>query len=145
MPTNELNIGNDWVLDVIDPLNGGVQSWSLITGFSKKQNTKRIESNALDGLTRIADLPDTWEGTITLDRNSPAVDNYFAAREDAYFAKRVQPPCTITETINEVDGGISQWRYEGVSLTLDNGGNAQGKDKVEMNVNWIATRRRKVF
>lgn len=144
MPLNDFNIGNDWTIDIFDPINGGIQSWSLQTGFSKKQNSTRVTSNGLDGLTRIADIPDTWEGTLTFDRASSAIDNYFAARDEAYYAGRVQPPCTITETIREVDGGITQWRYEGVSLTYDNGGNAQGKDKVEVSVNWIAGRRRKV-
>lgn len=116
-----------------------------MTGFSKKQNTTRITSNALDGKTRIADIPDTWEGTCTYDRASSAIDDYFAAREEAYHQGRVLPPCTITETIREVNGGITQWRFEGVSMTYDNGGNAQGKDKVEVSVNWIAGRRRKVI
>jgi hypothetical protein len=144
IPTSAFSIGNDWTIDIFDPLNGGIQSWSLLTGFSKKQNTTRITSNALDGRTRLVDLPDTYEGTMTFDRASPAIDNYFAARDEAYYQGRVQPPVTLTETIKEVDGGISQWRYEDVSLTYDNGGNAQGKDKVEVSVNWIAGRRRKV-
>lgn len=129
----------------MDPLNGGVQSFSLITGFSKQQNTQEVRSNALDGLTRIAHLPDTWTGTITYDRASSAIDDYFARREEAYYQGRVQPPCTITETIREVNGGITQYRYEGVSFTLSNGGNAAGRDRVEMSIDFVAGRRRKVI
>ena len=145
MPVNEFNIGNDWTIDLFDPLTGGAQSFSLVTGFSKQQNTTEVRSNALDGITRIAHLPDTWNGTITIDRANSAVDNYFAAREEAYYQGRVQPPCTITETVKEVNGGVTQWRYEGVSFTLSNGGNAQGKDKVEMSIDFIASRRLKVI
>ena len=124
---------------------GGIQSFQLLTGFSKKPNFTRITSNALDGKTRIVDLPDTWEGTITFDRASDAIDAYFAAREEAYHNGQVLPTCMITETIQEVNGGLSQYRYEGVSITMSDAGNAQGKDKVAMTVDFIAGRRKKVF
>lgn len=145
MPTADFNIGRDWTVDIMDPLQGGVQSFSLITGFSKQQNSTRVTSNGLDGITRIADLPDTWEGTITYDRASSALDDYFARVEQAWRDGLVMPPCTITETIREVGGGISQYRYEGVSLTFTNAGNAQGRDKVEQTVSFIASIRRKVI
>jgi hypothetical protein len=145
IPVNDFNIGNDWAIDLFDPLTGGIQSFSLVTGFTKQQDTTEVSSNALDGLVRRAHLPGGWSGTITVDRANPNIDNYFAAREDAYYQGRVQPPCTITETITEVGGGISQFRYEGVSFKLDGGGNAQGKDKVEMSVAFTASRRRKVI
>ncbi len=124
---------------------GGIQSFQLVTGFAKRPNHTRLTSNALDGMTRIADLPDTWEGTITFDRASSAIDDYFAAKEEAYHRGQVLPPCTITETIREVNGGLTQFRYEGVSLTMTDAGNAQGKDKVAMTIDFIAGRRRKVI
>jgi hypothetical protein len=145
LPANEFSIGSDWVIDLLDPITGGVQSFSLLTGFSKQQNTTEIRSNALDGLTRIYHVPETWSGTCTYDRATRAIDDYFVAREDVYFSGRVQQPCTITETIREVDGSTSQYRYTGVSFTLSNGGNAQAKDRVEMSIDWIASRRVRVF
>lgn len=146
MPANEMNIGSDWTVDLFDPLNGGVLSaFSLLTGFSKKQNTTRITSNALDGLTRIYDVPETWEGACTYDRATSAMDDYFVRREQAYFDGRVQPPCTLTETIREIGGGITQYRYEGVSFTMSNGGDAKSKEKVEVEISWIASRKRKVI
>jgi hypothetical protein len=145
IPINELSIGNDWSIDIFDPLTNGIQSFSLITGFTKQQDTTTVTSNALDGIVRRAHLPNGWTGTITFDRSTPAIDNYFSAREDAYYAGRVQPPCTLTETIKEVDGSITQFRYEGVSFALNQGGNAQGKDRVEMSIEFTASRRRKVI
>lgn len=145
IPVNEFSIGNDWSIDLLDPLTGGVQSFTLLTGFSKQQDTQEVTSNALDGIVRRAHLPNGWSGTITFDRASSAIDDYFAAREEAYYQGRVQPPCTITETIREVNGGVTQYRYEGVSFRLNQGGNAQGKDRVEMTIDFTASRRRKVI
>jgi hypothetical protein len=141
----EFNVGRDWVIDVFDPLLGGVQSFSIMTGWSKSQNTTRIQSRGIDGTTRIRDLRDTWEGTVTFDRANPAIDNYFAAREQADANGQDLPPCSITETIREDGGGISQFRYTGVALTLAQGGDARGDSKIEMTINWIATRRLKVI
>jgi hypothetical protein len=112
-----------------------------MTGFSKSMNTTRLQSTAIDGTTRIRDLRLTWEGTLTFDRRNAALDYYFAAREDADRRGQDLPPCSITETIREDGGGISQFRYIGVAMTLAQGGEARGDSKIEMTVNWIATGR----
>ncbi|MFD2271412.1 hypothetical protein ACFS07_10430 [Undibacterium arcticum] len=39
-------------------------------------------------------------------------------------------PVTITETIQEVSGSISQYRYLQVLLTLEDAGNYKGDDSV---------------
>jgi hypothetical protein len=145
LPANEFNIGSDWTIDLFDPLQGGVQTFSLITGFSKRQTTNRVTSRGLDGIRRDYDIPDGWEGTLTFDRASPALDAYFAAREQAHYDGQVIPPCSITETIREVGGGITQWRYENVTLAMSQGGEARGDAKVEMTVDFVSSRRRRVI
>lgn len=141
----EFNAGRDFSIDIFDPLLGGVQSFSIMTGFSKSMNTTRLQSTSIDGTTRIRDLRLTWEGTCTFDRRNAALDNYFAAREEADRNGQDLPPCSITETIREDGGGISQFRYIGVAMTLAQGGDARGDSKIEMTVNWIATGRLKVI
>lgn len=145
MATPDFNVGNDWSIDLFDPVGGGILSFSLLTGFSKQQDTTDVSSNALDGLTRRVSLPSGWSGSITYDRANRAIDDYFAAKEDAYYNKRTQPPATITETINEVGGGISQWRFIGVDFKYTQAGNAQGKDKVEVSIDFTASRRIRVI
>ena len=145
MPTNETNISSDWSIDLIDPIHGGVQSFSLITGFSKRQDVTEVSSTGLDGVRRRANIPDGWSGSITFDRASRALDDYFAQVEDDYYAGRVTPPCSITETIREVDLSLSQWRYTKVNFSYSDGGNAQGKEKVAQTVDWTAARRIRVF
>lgn len=145
MPAQEFNIGSDWTIDIFDPLQGGVQTFQLITGFSKRQTTNRITSRGLDGVRRDYDIPDGWEGTVTFDRGSSALDDYFARREQAHYDGTVIPPCSITETIREVGGGITQWRYTNVTLTMSQGGEARGDAKVEQTVDYVASRRIKVI
>ena len=141
----ELTIGRAVVVDVLDPTLGGIQSWETMTRFSKRQTTTRITSTAMNGRTVIRDLPMTWEGTMVFDRKDDRIDAYFAALEAAYRNRQDVPPAMITETIDEDGGGISQYRYTGVVMTLSNGGEAAGDSKIEMTVDWVATERRKVI
>ena len=144
MPGNHFNIGSDWTVDLFDPLLGGVQTFALITGFSKRQTTNRVTSRGLDGMRRDYDIPDGWEGTLTFDRASANLDDYFARKEQAHYDGIVIPPCSITETVREVGGGVTQWRYEGVTLSMSQGGEARGDAKVEQTVDFVASRRRRV-
>ncbi|MFD2271836.1 hypothetical protein ACFS07_13390 [Undibacterium arcticum] len=53
-------------------------------------------------------------------------------------------PVTITETIQEVSGSISQYRYLQVLLTLEDAGNYKGDDSVHQKMRFVAARRVKV-
>lgn len=130
---------------MFDPLQGGIQTFALITGFSKRMTSNRVTSRGLDGVRRDYDIPDGWEGTVSFDRASSALDDYFAAKEQAHYDGRVIPPCSITETIREVNGGVTQYRFENVTLVLSQGGEARGDAKVEQTVDFVASRRRKVI
>jgi hypothetical protein len=50
----------------------------------------------------------------------------------------------ITETITEVDGSISQWRYEGVMFAMPEHGNWKGDAKVSQRLEWCASFRKLV-
>lgn len=145
MPAPEYNLGSDWTVDIYDPTLGGVQTFTVMTGWSSRQVSNRVTSRGLDGVRRDYDIPDGWEGTVTFDRASSQLKDYFVAKEAAYRAGRVVPPCTIMETVVEIGGGISQYRYESVTLSMSNGGEARGNEKVEQTVDWVASRCIKVI
>ena len=102
MPINSLNVGRDVVLDIVDPANGGILAWATLTGFHARQRTRQLQSIALDGTNNYAEVPQGWDVTFTLDRSSPAVDDYFATVEDGYFTGLNQVGVQVTETISEV-------------------------------------------
>ena len=144
MPINSLSVGRDVVLDIIDPSNGGILAWSALTAFQSRQQTRRLQSIGLDGTNKFAEIPQGWEVSFSLDRSSSAVDDYFATVEDGYFTGLNYLGVLVTETISEVDGTTSQYRYENLALKLADAGNKSGDNLVKMKIEGIASRRRKV-
>lgn len=143
MPFNDFSVGKDVVLDVITA-SGPLSLPVTTTGFEAKPLYNRIKSVALDGRNREAAIPTGWEGTITLDRRDSAIDDFFAAQEAGYYAGQNVLTGTITETITEASGAISQFQYVGVSLRFDEAGNKTGDNKIEQKVGFFASQRLKV-
>jgi len=144
MPINGLNVGRDVTLTIIDAQNGGIQTWLTLTGFNSVQQSKRLQSIALNGVNNFAEIPQGWDLTFMIDRSSSAVDDYFATTEDGYFQGLDQYGIQVTETITEVDGSTSQYRYEGLAIKLADAGNKTGDDHIKMKITGIASRRRKI-
>lgn len=143
MPFNNFSIGKDVVLDVITP-TGPLQLPVTTTGFEAKPQYNTIKSIALDGVNRETLVPTGWEGTITLDRQNAAIDSFFAQYEAAYYAGQNLKTGTITETITEADGSVSQFLYTGVMLKFDESGNKTGDNKIEQKVGFFASKRLQV-
>lgn len=138
-----LNIGKDISVDITMP-NNQVLQLAIVTGFTRKQNAKDLDSKGLDGINRLASLPDTWSGEFDIDRGSKVLDDYFAAVEAGYYNGGTLNPVRITETIQEGDGTISQYRYDGVALSYADAGKWVGDSYVKQKVNWRASKRIKV-
>ena len=144
MPINSFNVGKDVRLDIVDPIQG-VVSFTLITGFGAKQLTKEQRINGLDGTVRPLILPNGWDGSFEIERSDSLVDDYFAAIEAAYYNGQTVQSATITETITESNGSVSQYRYTGVMLKFDGAGEWKGDNSVKLKVGFVAGRRLKVL
>lgn len=142
MPVNGFSVGRDVTLDIIGPQ--GPVKFALITKFSSKPNVTENKITGLDGICRYQLLPDSWEGSFEIERANNSLDDYFAELERQYYAGQNLPPGTITETITEPGGGISQYRYEQVQLKLDDAGEWSGDKSVAQKVMFYASRRKKV-
>jgi len=140
MPTNAFNVGRDVSLDIIDPVQGPLR-FGLRTGFDGKPQYKKLESHALDGIPRFAAIPAGHQITFMFDRADSRIDAYFASQEAAYFAGAVLPNVTITETITEVDGSVTRWKYTGVSLTLEDAGTWKGDAITTQSISAMASKK----
>jgi hypothetical protein len=140
--SNQFTLGKDASLVISGP--AGPLTFSIITGFKMTPKYKNIESKALDGQTRHDDIPDGWEGDIRLDRADSTIDDFFAQKEDNYYTGLGSTQVSILETITEVNGSVTQYRYTNVSLTLKDAGDKSADNKVPMVVGAKATRRLKV-
>jgi hypothetical protein len=121
-----------------------VKRFKLMTGFEWTPQFNDLESKALDGVPRFDTVPHGHRCTFTFDRASAEIDSYFASREANYFNGGVNPLVTITDTITEVDGGATQWRYTGVSLKLTAGGSWKGDSITTQTIEATASRKIRV-
>ena len=142
MPVNNFTVGKD-VSIVIQTPTGNLTIPGL-TDFTADPNWTDLKSKPLDGVPIHGYIPDGWKLSFKWDRTSPVLDNYFAQLEAAYFAGGNQLGGTVYETIREADGSISQWRYTGVVIKLDKGGDFSGDKKVEQSFSGMASLKIKV-
>ena len=138
MPQNGLSVGRDQVLDVIT--STGPLRLGLLTNFKKKQDTTEQRIKGKDGITRPLRFFDGWSGSFELQRQSNVVEDYFIQLEANYYAGLSEGPITITETITEPDGSVSQYRYVGVVLRLEDAGDWGGDASVKQSISWMAQR-----
>jgi hypothetical protein len=143
MPINDFSVGRDLSLDIIDQ-SGNPLRFSLITDFKAKPDITDQKIKGLDGVTRHVRFPNGWTGNFSVERQDNTIDNYFADLESAYYAGINETSATITETISEVDGSVSQYKYVGVLLKLDDAGEYSGDKTVKQMVSFVASRREKV-
>ena len=142
MPLNGFSVGRDISLDIIGP--SGPLRFNQVTGFDSKPDTTDQKIKGLDGITRHLRFPDGWSGSFSLERQDSTVDDYFAQVEANYYAGRNEQPITITETIREANGSISQYRYLQVLLKLDSAGSWAGDKSVPQKISFVAARRVKI-
>lgn len=143
MPVNNFNVGRDFTIQITN-YDGINKNFTLMTAFSKKQETHSIKIMGMDGTVRFLELPAGWNGSFSVDRQNRDLDDYFAKLETDYYSGLNVQAITITETIQEVDGSTSQYRYTGVVFKLDDAGNVSGDKQVAMKVAWSASRRLQV-
>lgn len=139
MPLNSFSVGRDISLDITGP--NGPLLFSQITSFHRKQDSTDQKIKSLDGVTRHLRFFDGWSGDFEIERQDPTIDRYFSQLEANYYQGLNELPVTITETITEVDGSISQFRYVQVLLKLEDAGTYKGDASVHMKVSFVAARR----
>src|SRR5450631_4087699 len=134
MPINSLSVGRDCTIDLYDPNSGGVIAFAVVTSFDAKQHSSGLKSKGLDGTPRFGVEPEGWGGKIMMDRGNSNTDQLIAILEAAYYAGQNIGAQTITQTIQEADGTITQWRYTGVCIALDDHGNWQNGKFISQSV-----------
>lgn len=142
MPVNGFSVGRDVTLTIVSP--SGPLNFALITAFHAKPEQTEKKVKGIDGVTRHCRFPDGWSGGFDIERQDSTVDDYFAQLEANYYAGLNEQPCTITETITETSGAITQYRYLNVLLKLDDAGSWAGDDTVKQKLSFLASQRQKI-
>ncbi|PXX42214.1 hypothetical protein [Aquitalea magnusonii] len=142
MSQGQFSTGRDVSLDFITA--AGPLRIPGLKDFSSKQDVQEKKIKLINGQTRHQRFFDGWSGSFEAERMNSAIDDYFASLEENYFAGLPETPITITETIQEPDGSVTQWRYEDVLLKLDDAGKWAGDSTISQKLSFVASRRRKV-
>ena len=144
MPMNGQTVGRDVSVDLYTSRGILAISAAAITSFDTKPQTTNTASKGLDGITRYGVFPDGWTGTLSIDRLNGALDAFWAQIEADFYAGVNIQPGTITETIQEPDGSISQYRYTGVMFDFKDAGTKVGNQLVKQSLSFMAARRLRV-
>lgn len=139
---NQFNVGRDSQLTIMG--SAGPMTFNIITDFDSKPQYKKVQSEGLDGVTRFRNLPAGHTGTFKLDRADSMATDYFAQQEANFFSGLAPDNVTITQTVTEANGAVSQYQWIGVTLALEDAGNWKGLDKVSQTINFSASRMVKV-
>lgn len=145
MPVNNLSIGHDVTVTIFDTTTQSVVSFPARTGFSAEPITKTINSEPLNGPPLFAEAPNGWRGTLDFDRTDPSIDIYFANYETAYYNGNNPVNGTITQTIQEKDGSVTQFEFTGVAMKLAQAGMWKAAEKVAMRIDWNASQRERIL
>lgn len=141
---NNQTVGRDVSLDFYTSKGVLNVPAAAITAFDTQPQTTSTSSKGLDGITRYGVFPDGWKGSITVDRLSGLLDTFWAQIESDFYAGINIQPGTITETIQEPDGSVSQYRYTGVMFDLKDAGSKVANKLVSQKLDFMANRRIKV-
>lgn len=143
MPIGGQSLGKD-VRVVLVTANGTLAiPAAAITKFNAKPTTGDEKRIGLDGEARHNVTHGGWTGSIDIDRFDSTLDDFWAAAEDSYHNGVNLPWGFIQETIQEPNGGISQYRYEKVAYKVTDLGDKEGDKVVKMKLEFMASRRRK--
>ena len=141
MPLNGYSIGKDNVLTVNTP-NGILRV--KLTAFDAKPVYKDLQSNPMNEPPVHMSIPSGWKGSFKLDRQDATIDDFIAANEAAYWAGQAIQQGSITQTITEVDGTTSRYRFTNVNIRVTDPGNWAGEKLVDQTVEFEASRRLKL-
>jgi hypothetical protein len=143
MPANNFTIGKDISLTIVT--TAGILALPITTtSFDAKPQYNKVRGVCLDGVNRGFNAPTGWDLTFGLDRSSSVVDDFFAQQEAGYYAGQNTLTGSISETIQEANGSVSQYRYTGVILALDDAGKFTGDAKVSQTISAFASQKLKV-
>jgi hypothetical protein len=142
MPYNTFSVGSDCQLVVMGPF--GRVDLAHVTGFEANQVTQAVRVDRLDGVQLAAELPKGWSGTFTLDRGSPAADDFIAAIELAYFNGQAISAGTLYQYVNEPDGSTSTYQFSGAVFKLTSAGAYRGDAPVAQRLDFYASSRMSV-
>lgn len=138
MAINGLSVGRSWTANIFTQFGEFVIP--TVISFNVHSNTETPVSTAVDGHIRYVSIPHGFSGTLQADRQNNAIEEYWLSYEKAYYDGLNLLPSTITQTIQEADGSITQLYAYGVMFHNPDFGNWMGTDIIKQSIAFNAER-----
>jgi len=145
LPIQNFSLGHDVTVTIYDNNTNSLVSFPAQTGWQANPIYKNLKSSPLNSFPIYAEVPDGWRGSFDFDRTNNTIDVYFANFEAAYWAGGNPLDGSITETIQEDDGTVTQFVYVGVSMRLANSGQWRSGEKVSQRIDWSCSTRQRIL
>lgn len=139
MPQGKFNVGRDVTLKIVTTV--GSLDLSNLTSFKSKLDETVQKIVLVNGKTKHLRFLEGWSGSFDLERSSAQIDAYFSLLELNQKLGIREPPASITETVQEVNGSVSQFRYKGVILSYQDAGEVAGNKSIKQSLNFVAEER----
>jgi hypothetical protein len=139
----DFNIGRD--VEVVLMMGAlGRLDLQKVEGFSARQVTNTVQIKPLNEPMIGRYVPSGWEGDFSVDRANSVVDDAIATIEAGFWNGLRLATGTMFQYINEVNGSVSTYQYDEVSISLSDAGAATADAPIKQKITWMARRRRKV-
>jgi len=138
MAINNLSLGPDITLNIHTPT--GQITIPTVVNFMVNPTPEVRKSVGINGNILFAPIPLGYNGSMEIDRTSPAMEQFWTDYESQYYAGVNLQSSTITVTVREADGGITQWLISGVMFDAQAFGNWSGTDFVKQTLKFNAAK-----
>jgi hypothetical protein len=137
---NDFSLGNDCrVVLILGSL--GRLDFSHVIGFTANQLVKKLRVPVLNYPPLGRDIPGGWEGSFDVERANSAADDMSVTLEAMFWNGQRLPTGQLYQYLNEVDGSVSTYLFEGVTVSLRNAGTFHQEQPVKQTVEFFARRR----
>lgn len=142
MALTAFSIGRDTQVVIMGP--SGRVDINHVTGFESRQLTSPVRVSRLDGTQLGAEIPKGWEGSFDVERGSSTLDDFISAIEQDFYNGLTTSPSSMYQYVNETDGSVSTYQFDGVVFRLASAGAWKGDSSVKQKLEFYATRKRRI-
>ena len=143
MALDGLSAGVSHTLSFVDS-TGNLLFNTALESFSSKPDTSIEKFVQADGQTRHPKFHMGGSGSFIVGRESSYIDDYFITQQNIYLSGGNQVDVTVTETVQEGDGSITQYQYVNCVLTLDDSGTWSGTAIVKQHISFAYSKKTKL-
>jgi hypothetical protein len=145
MAVNSYTIGRDVTVTLAGP--GGTTTVipsTAITKFDAKPQKREEWSRPLNLPPQPLYMPDGWKGNLEVDRQDATLDTFQSNLEATFWAGQNTLSGTVLVSVTEVNGAVTQYRFDGCMFWVDDPGSYNADNKVTQRLEFCAGTRKRV-